>query len=377
MPVALRSALLRDGIRPHVYLGVTTQAAMRLEPGVIAHTGSGITALGRRTNPVNTQLRDIATALTSSGLQAVAVDDIHRWVWRKLAVNAAINPLTALASVQNSVISTDPGLRASAETIAREVVTVGRASGVKIDLKEVLAAIDDVARSTGDNRSSMLVDIETGTPTEIDAINGAIVSEARRHAIKVPANQLMTALVRAREGRFQSAAWTTRATWKPASSPDTEATCHDLPNSRFPARANDSRTLRRYKVRDGEQPLVMVTAYDAPTARFAVDAGVDLILVGDSVGTTLLGYDSTVPVTIEDIIHHARAVRRGAPDAHIVADLPFMTYQVSDEQAIANAGRLLKEGGADAVKLEGGTALAESGRRDRPGRVFRWWATLA
>jgi 3-methyl-2-oxobutanoate hydroxymethyltransferase len=116
--------------------------------------------------------------------------------------------------------------------------------------------------------------------------------------------------------------------------------------------------LRHYKVRDGEPPLVMVTAYDAPTARFAVDAGVDLILVGDSVGTTLLGYDSTVPVTLDDILHHAKAVRRGAPGAHVIADLPFMTYQVSDEQAVANAGRLLKEGGADAVKLEGGTGLA-------------------
>ncbi len=75
--------------------------------------------------------------------------------------------------------------------------------------------------------------------------------------------------------------------------------------------------LRHYKVRDGNQPLVMVTAYDAPTARFAVDAGVDLILVGDSVGTTLLGYDSTVPVTLDDILHHTRAVRRGAPGAHV------------------------------------------------------------
>ncbi|MBA3276405.1 MAG: 2-dehydropantoate 2-reductase [Chloroflexia bacterium] len=201
---ALRSALLRDGVRPHVYLGVTTQGAMRTEPGVIVHTGSGITALGRRTNPVNTQLRDIANAMTFSGLQTVAVDDIHRWVWRKLAVNAAINPLTALAGVENSVISTDPGLRAAAEAVAREVVAVGKATGVKIDLKEVLAAIDDVARATGDNRSSMLVDVESGTPTEIDAINGAVVSEARRHAIKVPANQLMTALVRAREGRYQA-----------------------------------------------------------------------------------------------------------------------------------------------------------------------------
>lgn len=117
--------------------------------------------------------------------------------------------------------------------------------------------------------------------------------------------------------------------------------------------------LRQYKAGGDRPPLVMVTAYDAPTARFAVEAGVDIILVGDSVGTALLGYDSTVPVTIEDILHHARAVRRGASNAHIVADLPFMTYQVSDEQAVANAGRLLQEGGADAVKLEGGRALTD------------------
>ena len=202
---ALRAALLNDGVRPHVYLGVTTQAAMRTEPGEITHTGSGITALGRRANPANTPLRDIATAITASGMPTVAVDDIHRWVWRKLAVNAAINPLTALAGVQNSAISTDPGLQAAAENLAREVVTVGTASGVKIDLNDVLAAVDDVARSTGQNRSSMLVDLENGTRTEIDAINGAVVAEARRHAIRVPANQLMTALVRAREGRYQTA----------------------------------------------------------------------------------------------------------------------------------------------------------------------------
>jgi len=116
--------------------------------------------------------------------------------------------------------------------------------------------------------------------------------------------------------------------------------------------------LRRYKASHDQPPLVMVTAYDAPGARFAVEAGVDILLVGDSVGTTLLGYDSTVPVTLDDILHHTKAVRRGALRAHVVADLPFMTYQISDEQAAANAGRMLKEGGADAVKLEGGTALA-------------------
>lgn len=108
----------------------------------------------------------------------------------------------------------------------------------------------------------------------------------------------------------------------------------------------------------GGPRLVMVTAYDAPTARLAQEAGVDLILAGDSVGTALLGFDSTVPVTLEMIVHHCRAARRGAPDVHIIADLPFMTYQVSDEQAVANAGRLIQDGGADAVKLEGGLAMA-------------------
>jgi 2-dehydropantoate 2-reductase len=191
-------------MRPHVYLGVTTQAAMRGEPGQILHTGSGITAIGRRANPANASLREIAQVMSGSGLQTVAVDDIHRWVWRKLAVNAAINPLTALANVQNAAIRSDAALRQAAETVAREVVAVANAAGVKVDLAEVLAAIGDVARSTGENRSSMLVDLDLGMPTEIDAINGAVVAEARRHSIRVPANQMLTALVRAREGRFET-----------------------------------------------------------------------------------------------------------------------------------------------------------------------------
>lgn len=113
--------------------------------------------------------------------------------------------------------------------------------------------------------------------------------------------------------------------------------------------------IRRAK---GGAPLVMVTAYDAPMARLAQEAGVDLILAGDSVGTALLGFDSTVPVTIEMILHHCRAARRGAPETHLVADLPFMTYEASDEQAVMHAGRLVQEGGADAVKLEGGQEMA-------------------
>jgi 3-methyl-2-oxobutanoate hydroxymethyltransferase len=114
--------------------------------------------------------------------------------------------------------------------------------------------------------------------------------------------------------------------------------------------------------RKGE-PITVVTAYDHPTAKLADEAGIEILLVGDSLGTVVLGYDSTLPVTMEDILHHTRAVTRARPSALVVADLPFMSYQVSDEQAVLNAGRLIKEGGADAVKLEGGERVAGAAAR--------------
>ncbi len=103
--------------------------------------------------------------------------------------------------------------------------------------------------------------------------------------------------------------------------------------------------------------LAMLTAYDYPTAKLVAEAGIDLILVGDSLGMVVLGYDSTVPVTMEDMLHHAKAARRGAPDAFIVADLPFLSCATLDG-ALRNAGRFLKEAGADSVKLEGGAEAA-------------------
>ncbi len=114
----------------------------------------------------------------------------------------------------------------------------------------------------------------------------------------------------------------------------------------------------RGRGRDGGDPLVMITAYDAIHARIVEAAGVDMILVGDSVGTTLLGYDSTTQVTLGDIVHHARAVRRGAPNTHVTADMPFGSYEVSDEQAVESAVRLVRDGMADSVKLEGGVTVA-------------------
>jgi 3-methyl-2-oxobutanoate hydroxymethyltransferase len=106
----------------------------------------------------------------------------------------------------------------------------------------------------------------------------------------------------------------------------------------------------------------MITAYDYPTALLVDQSPIETILVGDSLGMVVLGYESTVPVTMEEMIHHTKAVVRGARNSFVVADLPFMSYHVSIEEAVRNAGRLIKEGGADAVKLEGGGPMVETVR---------------
>jgi 3-methyl-2-oxobutanoate hydroxymethyltransferase len=108
---------------------------------------------------------------------------------------------------------------------------------------------------------------------------------------------------------------------------------------------------------------VCLTAYDAPTARVLAATEVPVVLVGDSLGNVILGYDSTIPVTMENMVHHTAAVRRGAPELFIVGDLPFLAVQVSEDEAVRNAGRLVQEGGADAVKLEGGGPRVATVRR--------------
>jgi 3-methyl-2-oxobutanoate hydroxymethyltransferase len=105
--------------------------------------------------------------------------------------------------------------------------------------------------------------------------------------------------------------------------------------------------------------ITMLTAYDYPTALLEDRVGIDIILVGDSVGMTVLGYANTVPVTMDEMIHHTKAVARGAKDALILGDMPFMSYNTSERDAILNAGRFMKEGGADAVKLEGGASVKD------------------
>ena len=116
----------------------------------------------------------------------------------------------------------------------------------------------------------------------------------------------------------------------------------------MPTTIRDIRALKQRRER-----FVMLTAYDFPTARLLDEAGVPMLLVGDSVANNVLGYETTLPVTMDEMLHHTRAVARGAGEALVVGDMPFLSYQVSVEEAVRNAGRFLKEGGAHAVKLEG------------------------
>jgi 3-methyl-2-oxobutanoate hydroxymethyltransferase len=118
-------------------------------------------------------------------------------------------------------------------------------------------------------------------------------------------------------------------------------------------------TVKLSELKKEQHKIVMLTAYDYPTARAAEEGGADVILVGDSLGMVVLGYDSTLPVTVDDMIHHTKAVTRGAKQTLIVTDMPFLSYHISTPEAVRNAGRLIQEGQADAVKLEGGREVLE------------------
>ncbi|MBI1729616.1 3-methyl-2-oxobutanoate hydroxymethyltransferase [Candidatus Acetothermia bacterium] len=113
------------------------------------------------------------------------------------------------------------------------------------------------------------------------------------------------------------------------------------------------------EMKERGEKISMITAYDHPTALLVDRAGIEIVLVGDSVGNNVLGYEETVPVTMEEMIHHTKAVRRGVKRALLIGDMPFMSFNVSNEKAIENAGRFIKEAGADAVKLEGGEEMAD------------------
>lgn len=113
-----------------------------------------------------------------------------------------------------------------------------------------------------------------------------------------------------------------------------------------------------FEMKEKREPITYITSYDYPTATFAERAGVDMILVGDSLGMCVYGYEGTMPVTMDMMIVHTEAVRRGAPNTFVIGDMPFLSYQTSDEAAVENAGRFFKEARVDAVKLEGGVRVA-------------------
>ena len=122
-------------------------------------------------------------------------------------------------------------------------------------------------------------------------------------------------------------------------------------------------TTKAFRLKKSKGEIItMLTAYDYATAQAVDQAGIDAILVGDSLGMVVLGYENTLPVTMDDMLHHCKAVARGAKTALLIGDMPFMSYQVSVEEAVRNAGRFLQEGGMDAVKLEGGRDRAEAVR---------------
>ena len=143
--------------------------------------------------------------------------------------------------------------------------------------------------------------------------------------------------------------------------PDVPAPLRDAPPATQSAIKTTLRTLQQKK--QAHEPITALTAYDYPTARLVDEAGIDMILVGDSLGMVVLGYDSTLPVTLDDMLHHTKAARRGARRALLVADMPFGSYEVDDADGVRAALRLVKEAGAEAVKIEGGANRVALTRR--------------
>jgi 2-dehydropantoate 2-reductase len=178
----------------------TTEAAEATEPGRARRTGRGRTRAGWAAGHANGRALDaFVDALVSGGLTAERVQPIEPYVWAKLVANAAINPLTALADIRNGELLERPLLRARAARIALEVAAVAGASGIGLPFPDPVAYVEDVARATAANRSSMLVDLAAGRETEIDAITGAVVRAAAALHVGVPENRAVLDEVRARE----------------------------------------------------------------------------------------------------------------------------------------------------------------------------------
>lgn len=187
-----------------VTLGITSEGATMLEPGLVRHAGHGTTRLGRSEQLGRHQrllLKQLHACLSDSGFAVEIVDDTLGLLWGKLAVNAAINPLTALLGVRNGFLVEREPLRQMMAAAAREVAAVARAQGITLPYLDAAAQSEDVARATAANQSSMLQDILRGTHTEIDAICGAVVEHAAALGVPTPVNERLLALVTDIEAR--------------------------------------------------------------------------------------------------------------------------------------------------------------------------------
>lgn len=193
------AAFIREllGERARVLPGVTSQAALRRGPGFVVHAGEGPTLIGYDFAIDAPRANDFAAAFSAAGLATAAVPDIDRWIWRKVAVNAAINGLTALGGATNGRLAQRPDLLDAAETIAEEAAAVARALG--IELGGMRRSVLETAVATAENQSSMLQDLEAGRRTEVESIHGAILEAGKRVGIRAPAISVVAALLRARE----------------------------------------------------------------------------------------------------------------------------------------------------------------------------------
>lgn len=189
---------LADRLSVPVLAGTATYGATLAEPGRVTCTGEGQVTIGPHEGGRSLVAEDVAAAFQRAGVTTTVASDMARRRWWKLAVNAGINPVTALARVSNAALGTEPA-SALAEDAARETARVAGEHGVDLLPDDVVAALDDVAASTAANRSSMLRDVESGSRTEIDAINGTVVSRAEAAGVSVPVNRTLTRLVRAWE----------------------------------------------------------------------------------------------------------------------------------------------------------------------------------
>lgn len=196
----IRSVL---GPGPRILVGVTSQAATRLGPGWVKHAGEGPTLVGFLDERDAAAAVKLASVFADAGLAATTVPDIDRWVWQKLAVNTAINGLTAVGNFPNGTIVTTPSLLDAAEIIAEEVASTAYEIG--IELGGMRRAILETATATKDNRSSMLQDLDAGRPTEVAAIHEAVLKAAEEAGIATPATRVVAALIRAKERALSTA----------------------------------------------------------------------------------------------------------------------------------------------------------------------------